>query len=389
MAEDTEDTVVDQTASPEEGAEDNAFLDMPDDDFQKVLLEDFPDTETTVGEKEETTETIDETAATETTSEDDTSEEEEQLAAAVEEEETDSTQDDSSTDKETTSEEDSSTEEEIVATPENQLKELFAPFKANNREMQVANVDEARQLMQMGANYNKKMAALRPNLKLMKMLQNNELLDEERISYLIDLDKKNPDAIKKLVKESKIDLESLDNDDDINYKPNTTYNVNDKEIVLDETFNDIKDTDSYAQTLDIIGNKWDESSRQVLLENPTAIRVLNDHVTAGHYEKITAAVETERMFGRLPSSMSDLEAYKHVADMINANGGFNDPTTSKSITKPAVSKTAKTVDHTLTDRKKAASSTKGSSKPGKAKSDLNPLSMSDEEFEKMGMSKFI
>ena len=68
-----------------------------------------------------------------------------------------------------------------------EYKRLLAPFKANGREISVKSVDDAVTLMQMGANYNKKMAALKPSLKLMKLLENNGLLSEEKISYLIEI----------------------------------------------------------------------------------------------------------------------------------------------------------------------------------------------------------
>src|SRR5690606_38757650 len=90
------------------------------------------------------------------------------------------------------------------------VDKLFAPFKANGKEMVVDNVDDAVALMQMGANYNKKMAALKPNLKLLKLLENNNLLSEEKIGFLIDLDKKNPAAIGKLLKDSGIDPLDVD-----------------------------------------------------------------------------------------------------------------------------------------------------------------------------------
>ena len=85
--------------------------------------------------------------------------------------------------------------------------------------------------MQMGANYNKKMAALKPNLKLLKLLENNGLLSEEKLSFLIDLDKKNPDAITKLVKDSGLDPLEMDVSKS-DYKPNT-YTVHDREVELD------------------------------------------------------------------------------------------------------------------------------------------------------------
>jgi len=322
--------------------------------------------------------------------------ESENVEESSEEEETETAEEvDDNTEQQELSDEDNDAEEtqekDLDASPvdsKEALAQLYAPFKANGHEMQVDSIEDARTLMQMGANYNKKMAGIKPNLKLLKMLENNDLLDESKLSYLIDLNKNNPDAITKLLKDSKIDLEEIDIDEEKDYKPNT-YTVNDKEVELDETLNDIRDTESYTETLNIISNKWDQSSKQMLLENPAGIKVLNEHVEMGIYTKIAAAVETERMFNRIPASMSDLEAYKFVAEAINARGGFATQPQSKSTSKNKVSNaTKKVVDPKLSNRKKAASSTKSSSS-SKTKATFNPLSMSDEDFEKVGMEKFI
>jgi hypothetical protein len=359
-------------------------LDMSDDAFNELLASGdmFDDTPTETEEVVDESDTGGDTGTDESEAEEDEEESEdettEDMEVSTEEDEGEDVTEDEAT------EEVESKEIDYMA----EYKKLTAPFKANGKDMQVDSIDDARSLMQMGANYNKKMAQLKPNLKLMKMLDNNGLLDEEKLNYLIDLDKKNPDAILKLVKDSKVDPMELDVEKDINYKPNT-YTVNDKEVDLDDTLNDIKDTDSYAETLNIISNKWDESSKKSLLENPSAIKVLNEHVQMGIYNKIANAVETEKMFGRIPVGMSDLEAYKLMGDAINARGGFNAQPPSTSEPGKKVSKTTKkVVDPKLKDKKKAASSTKSSPK-AKAKESFNPLSMSDEDFEKVGMSKFI
>lgn len=374
-------------AIEDEASSDN-LLSMSDEDFEKSIMEDFAE-EAKEPDTTETEATADESDDDQEEEDDptDTDEEEAELTDDSESEDTeedDDTDDDDESESET--EEEDTTEKETLSS-DDQIKQIFEPFKANGKEMKVESVDDVRQLMQMGANYNKKMAGLKPNLKLLKMLQNNDLLDEGKLAYLIDLDKKNPNAIKKLVKDSKMDTDDLDNDEEINYKPNT-YTVNDEEIELDATLDDIRETKSFATTLDIIGNKWDETSRNLILKAPSAIRILNDHVEAGIYDKVNAAVETERMFNRIPLGMSDLEAYKYVAEQINANGGLQDPNHGTPVTKTVSKQTKKVVDEKALKRRKAASSTKSSPK-SKSKETFNPLAMSDEEFEKISMDKFI
>ena len=259
---------------------------------------------------------------------------------------------------------------------EDEHKKLLAPFKANGKEMQVDNVEDARKLMQMGANYNKKMAGLKPNLKLLKMLENNKLLDEGKLSYLIDLDKKNPEAIAKLIKESGLDPLDMDVTKDSTYQPNA-YTVDDKEVELDATLDDIRGTPSYSRTIDIVSNKWDESSRKILVEHPSIISTINDHVTSGVYDQISDAVERKRILGEF-AGVSDLDAYKLMGDEMQAKGGFTQTSKAPDVIKPKVSKA---VDPKISKRKKAASTTKTA--PSSKTPDFNPLSMSDEEFEKM------
>ena len=361
-------------------------LDMSDEAFQELTFDTSPEP------VEDNTEEVVEEVEEESTDIDDI---EKELSDEPEEETDDEPDTEMQSEEEEAGEEIPETEDDVVEEetkevidPAEQIKELFLPFKANGHDMTVDSVADARTLMQMGANYNKKMAALKPNLKILKMLENNNLLDENKLNYLIDLDRKNPDAITKLVKDSKLDLDDIDTETEKDYKPNT-YTVNDKEVELDETLKDISDTESYAKTLNVISNKWDESSKQALLDKPAGIKVLNDHVASGIYDKITAAVETERMFGRIPATMSDLEAYTYVGDAINARGGFNTKTQSKSPAQTSIRKATKqVVDPKLNDRKKAASSTKSSPR-SKSKEAFNPLAMSDEEFEKVGLEKFI
>lgn len=118
--------------------------------------------------------------------------------------------------------------------------ELLSPFRANGKEIQIDKVEDARRLMQMGANYNKKMAALKPHLKTLKLLENNGLLDEQKLSFYIDIEQKKPEAIAKLLKDSNID--PLDFDLEKNDYKASTYTVDDREIELDTVLDELKDS---------------------------------------------------------------------------------------------------------------------------------------------------
>lgn len=272
-----------------------------------------------------------------------------------------------------------------------EYERLTAPFKANGREVQVGSVDDAINLMQMGANYNKKMAALKPNLKLMKLLENNGLLSEEKISFMIDLGKKDPGAINKLVKESGIDPMDLDAEKASAYKQ-TAYAVDEREIELDTVLDDIKDSTTYTRTLDVVSNKWDVASKQAISQAPQLLKVIDDHMASGIYDLISTEIERERVFGRL-KGLSDIEAYRQVGDAIQARGGFNhlfkkDTVQPNQPATPVIVQPKPKVDEAeLNNRRRAASSTKPAA-PTTTPKEYNPLSMSDEEFAKLAEPKF-
>ena len=265
---------------------------------------------------------------------------------------------------------------------------LTAPFKANGKDISVKSVDDAVSLMQMGANYNKKMAALKPHLKLLKVLENNGLLDEEKIGFLIDLGKKNPEAITKLVKDSGLDPMEMDTEKATEYKP-SKYTVDDRELELDRVLDEIQATPSYNQTLRIVSSEWDGESKQVIANSPQLLKVINSHVQSGIYDLISKEIESERMFGRL-EGLSDIEAYRQVGDALQARGGFNHLVGNVPQQKPVVvAPKPKTVDEDkLREKRRAASSSKpaGASKPNE---DFNPLALSDDAFSKLINQKYL
>lgn len=263
---------------------------------------------------------------------------------------------------------------------------VMAPFKANGKELTIDSADEAIQLMQMGANYGQKMTALKPNLKLLKMLENNSLLTEAKLSYLIDLDKKDPDAIKQLIQDSGIDPLDVDTSDNTDYRPNT-YTVHDKEIELDAVLEEIQDTSTYSKTIDLVSNKWDEASRKIVVDNPQIIKLINEHVSNGMYAQIDSTITKERMLGRL-NGLSDIEAYRQIGDQINASGGFANDAQKPTPQPRSTPKPKKQPDPKMASRKKAAAPTKSAPTKSTLPADFNPLNLSDEDFEKLVSSKF-
>lgn len=250
------------------------------------------------------------------------------------------------------------------------------PFKANGRDFQINSADEAIQLMQMGANYNKKMQSLKPKTKVLKMLESNDLLDESKLAYLIDLNNKNPEAVAKLVQDSGIDALDLEDKLNPNYAPQVPV-VSDTEIELDNILDELRDTPSYSRTIDIAGNQWDETSRREVATNPNILRGLNEHVYLGIYDTIQTEIERRRTLGQL-SGMSDLQAYKAVGDWLNEQGAFNylNPQVQQQ---QEVARQNQEREQAINQRRQAAATPNTGMATGSV-TEFNPLAISDEDI---------
>ena len=202
--------------------------------------------------------------------------------------------------------------------PEEAYKQIMAPFKANGKEFTPSSPEEVIRLMQMGANYTKKMQALQPNLKLMRMLDNNGLLDESKLSFLIDLSRKDQGAIKKLLADSKIDPLDLDMSEAPAYRPGN-HSVSDQELAFSETLSDVMASDEGKETVRLINSNWDAASKEAIYREPAILQILTEQRANGIYDRISAEIDRQRMLGGL-TNVPFIQAYKMVGDALHSQG---------------------------------------------------------------------
>ena len=248
---------------------------------------------------------------------------------------------------------------------------VLAPFKANGKTIQVDSAEDAVTLMQMGANYSQKMATLKPHLKIVKMLENNGLLDEQKLNQLIEVGKGNPNAIRKVVADNKLDAYEFNSEEDAKYTPNN-YSVNDSELELDMVIKELEAEPEFNRTATIVGQQWDAASKQIILQNPSYLRTIHRDVASGKFDIVQAEVDKQRMLGKLPAELSKFEAYGTVAYQMD-NQQQNQ---AKILAAPVPTKPKEQIRSAA---KKAIAPTKKVSTD--SKSNLDVLSMSDEEFE--------
>ena len=259
---------------------------------------------------------------------------------------------------------------------------LGSPIRANGKDIQLKSPEEAVQLMQMGANYTRKLQELAPHRKLVMMLQNNGL-DETKLSFLIDLDKKNPDAIKKLIKDSGIDPLEIDTSAELNYSSDN-HTVSDREVEFNTAIADVADSATGKETLLAI-DKWDDVSKNALWESPELVRTFHQQRELGVYDLITEEMDRRITLGQIPPNTPFLEAYKIVGDdlskIVNANQGQSGTTTTKVAPVVVETRVAAPKATIQKDDKASAASPTTSTKAAK-EAPKNPFAMADDEFMK-------
>ena len=275
-------------------------------------------------------------------------------------------------------------EAEVVATDyEGFFKKVMAPFKANGKSIELKTPEEAIQLMQMGANYTRKMQEIQPHRKMLLMLENNGLLDEGKLSYLIDLDKKNPEAIKQLVKDAGIDPLDLNVSDDSAYQAGN-HAVSDEESAFRSTLDVLSASAEGKATLHTINTTWDQASKELLWKDAGVMETIHQQRESGVYDLITTEVERQRTLGTIPAGTSFLHAYKAVGDYMVANKGFdsllNKPDPADITPVAPVATRVAAAKSVVANGDKASAAAPSRSAPRPAKTVVNPLSMSDDDF---------
>ena len=321
----------------------------------------------------------------------------------------DSGSDDNSTDNEPTSTEpdnankadESPKQDEQVQIPalenaeqyEQFYKQVMAPIKANGKLIKLNSANDVISLIQQGANYTKKMQSIAPYRKQLKMLEDNELLDNDKLRFLIDVAKHDKDAIKKLLSEAKIDATELsyeeELDDEGNPKPVQYYpktpNVSDQEVAWSEAWKELLEQEKLdnVDTHSVIMN-MDSISQKQVYENPQILGLMHMTQTCGAYDKIVAEMDRLKTLGYIKDEAPFLSTFIEVKNLMLQHGLLNDEVAKLnggSIPNQAIAKgPAPSKKTTVANDKKAKAAAPSRSTGKSTKPFLNPLNMSDEEF---------
>lgn len=290
--------------------------------------------------------------------------------------------------------------EEAVAIPalenaeqyEQFYKQVMAPIKANGKLIKLNSASDVISLIQQGANYTKKMQSIAPYRKQLKMLEDNQLLDNNKLRFLIDIAKHDKDAIKKLLSDAKLDASELsyeeELDDEGNPKPVQYYpktpNVSDQEVAWSEAWKELLEQEKLdnVDTHSVIMN-MDSISQKQVYENPQILGLMHMTQACGAYDKIVAEMDRLKTLGYIQENTPFLSTFVEVKNMMLQQGRLNEEvkrlnggTMPLEIKQGPIPSKKGTLSNDKQVRAAAPSRSSGKS----TKPFLNPLNMSDEEF---------
>ena len=258
-------------------------------------------------------------------------------------------------------------------------KDIFKPFKANGKEITPRTVEDVVQLMQMGANYTKKMQLMVPLKKAAESLSRADIKEDD-LNFLIDVHKGDKEAIKKLLTKHNVDPMELDLDS-TNYVPKNNI-VSDEDVEYSNILDDIRD--SLPKIQEIMTSTWDTKSKEALLKDPNLMRALHEEIAMGRFDSVQAQLEIEKTFGRYKGK-SDVEAYIDLVTKLVAKeqsnhqpDGANKPTPKADVpTKP------------IPDKTKAAPIRTKATNQGSTLTAKDIFSMSEDQFAKLSIRDLV
>lgn len=256
---------------------------------------------------------------------------------------------------------------------------LGQPVKANGKDLQLKSPEEAKQLIQMGANYTKKMHALQPRLRVVTMLENNGLLDEAKLAHLIDISKGDKGAIQKLLADSEFDPMTADADQAASYKPGN-HQVSDTEMRFNAALDDLESTETGPELIMEVAKQWDEQSRQAVYKEPSLLRAINEQKGNGLYARISEEMDRLRTLGHLTADIPFLQAYKAVGDMLNDQGRLVPEAAKQQAPQVPVATRVAAPAPQVTNSDKARAAAPPKATPASAKQEQNLLELPDDEF---------
>lgn len=248
-------------------------------------------------------------------------------------------------------------------------EQLFGkPIRAAGQDITLNTPEEVISLVQKGVGFHSKLNRIHKDLKYVEMLRNNNLLDEEKLSLLIDAQAGKTGAIKKLLDSVKVDPLSLDSTEASTYAP-SDHRVTDEQVAFQQTVADLAASEAGKKVL-TDAQAWDQTTKAEIYKTPAVLQVLAEQKEMGRYDLIVAELNRARILGQIPAGESFLQSYTRVGQQMMQAGAFTPKAPTPT---PVAEKTVEPTPPANSKQAAAAAPSKGSAPGAKPKQDLNEL----------------
>jgi hypothetical protein len=286
---------------------------------------------------------------------------------------------------------DSESVEEPYIDYKSEYEKITAPFKASGRTIQVRDSNEVISLMQKGVDYTKKQQALKPRLKELQILENQNMLGDN-LGYAIDLFNGNTKALAKLIKERNIDISELspnmygeEEDNSPDYTP-TNYSISDAEMRLKDVELTLKDSPNFQRLFTTL-TELDDDSKAKFRNNPDLLLRLNEHMDSGLYDQIQNELEHRRIVGDASVDGKNFyDAYTAVGNEILA---YNANLAQQQYQQQYEQNYAQQYQQQQLQQKRNSAKSTNSRSVGRTSNPMmyDPLTCSDEEFAQINLKQ--
>ena len=155
--------------------------------------------------------------------------------------------------------------------------------------------------------------------RIIETLRENDLLSEEKINELVDISKKNPEAIAALVQSAGLEPHQLlPSGDAPTYTPGN-HVLPEAQLQFRTSVENIREQGG-TEFLTHVAQDWDVTSRAEVYKDPNALTMIYGHKQSGLYDKISSEVERRKLFDPSLATTPFINAYLAVGNDMHEKG---------------------------------------------------------------------